>query len=525
MHDLGSPVANSLIGPGIWDLRNSVSDLSRRVTPPVLRPTPSSSVPPPPPNPTSGRPNCPSAQPLAIVPQDTSHQTAAPPPSRSYADVIHGGTSEFDQAIAANAAARRGKGKGKGSPLATTASKAAAVVEAASSKGPPPLTSAAMRFYAPRNSPAPHPERDLIRIRWPDLAASILWEAISGLPDSFKVFINNNGTVSLTVIYTSVPAASYAPFFDALTHKLNQSFPFGNNLWLPFRLAPTDLQFAIHGLPIKAYPEDDSAICDLLQTFTFNAQSVLITEAHFLHPDREYCLRDKKAFSVMVQVPADDGKTLADLSKIPILGSNFVIARAYPSSPSKQCNNCWRFGHVKPRCKNPTVCPLCAGSHTKAEHHYPNSTCLKGGTLKPVLNCCIASPARCPNCSEDHSAGYRDCPAHPGRTLVMAPAPLKRGQPPRPPSPDIHLSSPLDNCFPLIQTLWIPNRTNQDPPFRPLHPTPPGLDSPPEFATPRAPLRPALMGPSGSATRTGRPQPEGEPSPSPAPRDSSASRR
>ena len=366
-----------------------------------------------PPNPTSGRPSRPSAHPPPVVPRDTPTQTTAPPPSRSYADVVHGGTSEFDQAVAANAAARRGKGNGKGNPPATTAAKVATVVEAASPKGPPPLTSAARRFYAPRNSPAPHPERDLIRIRWPDLAASVLREANSGLPVSFKVFINYNGAVSLTVIDTSVPAASYAPFFDALTHKLNQGFPVGNNLWLPFRLAPTDLQFALHGLPIKAHPEEEATLCDLLQPTIFNAQSVLITKARFLNPDRNSCLRDKKAFSVVVQVPADDRRTLADLSKIPILGGNFVIERAYLSSPSKQCNHCWRFGHVKPRCQNPTVCPLCTGSHTKAEHRCPNPTCPKGGNLKPVLNCCIASPARCPNCSEDHSAGYRDCTARP----------------------------------------------------------------------------------------------------------------
>ena len=47
MHDLGSQVANSLIGPEIRYLRNSVSDLSSRVAPPVLCVTPSSSVPPP----------------------------------------------------------------------------------------------------------------------------------------------------------------------------------------------------------------------------------------------------------------------------------------------------------------------------------------------------------------------------------------------------------------------------------------------------------------------------------------------
>ena len=298
MHDLGSQVANSLIGLEIRDLRNSVSDLSHRVAPPVLRPTPSSPVPPPPSNPTSGRPNRPSAPP-PVVPRDTPPQPAVSPPTRSYADVIHGGTREFDQAVAANAAARRGKGKGKKSPPATTASKVASGVEAASSKGPPPLTSAARRFYAPRNTPAPHPEHNLIRIRWPNLAASVLREANSGLPVSFKVFVNDNGAVSLTVIDTSVPAASYSPIFDALTHKFNQSFPVGDNPWMPFRLAPTDLQFAIHGLPIKAHGEEDATLCYLLQPSIFNSQSILISKPRFLNPDRASRLHDKKAFSVL----------------------------------------------------------------------------------------------------------------------------------------------------------------------------------------------------------------------------------
>ena len=95
MLDLGSQVANSLIGLEIRDLRNSVSDLSRCVAPPVLRPTPSSSVPPQLSKPTSGRPNRPSAL-LPAVPRDSAAQPAVSPPTRSYADVIHGGTSEFD---------------------------------------------------------------------------------------------------------------------------------------------------------------------------------------------------------------------------------------------------------------------------------------------------------------------------------------------------------------------------------------------------------------------------------------------
>ena len=419
VHDLGSQVANSLVGPEIRDLRNSVSDLSRRLTPPVLRPPPSSGAQPSLVNSVPARPNRPSVPPPPAPSRDPPTIQQPTPPTRSYADVIHGGTSEFDQAVAANAAARRGKNKGKKPPSGTTASKVASVVEAALPKGPPPLTSSARRFYAPRNTPAPHPERDLIRIRWPDMAVSVLRDANCGLPVTLKVFVNDNGAVSLTVIDTAVPAASYAPFFDALTLKLNQFFPVGNNHWLPFRLAPTDLQFAIHGLPIRAHPDDDADLANLLQPAIFNSQSVPISKAHFLNPDRQSRTHEKKAFSVVVQVSADDGKAFSSLTKIPLLGDNRVIERAYSSSPTNQCLNCWRFGHVKPRCKNPTVCHLCAGPHSKAEHRCPNPTCPKEGNLRPVLNCCIASPARCPNCSEDHSAGYRDC------SSCRVPAPRK----------------------------------------------------------------------------------------------------
>ena len=306
MQDLGSQVANSLISPEIWDLCNSVSDLSCGVASPVLRPRPSSSVPPPPSYLSPGRPNRPSASLHPVVSHDAPPRAAAPPPRRSYTDVIHGSTSVFDQAFAANAAARRGKGKGKKSPPATTASKVATVVEAASLKGSPPFTSAATRLYASKNIPAPHPEHDLIRICWPDLTPSFLREANTSLHVSFKVLINNNGGVSLWVIDTSVPAASYSPFFDALTHKLNQSFPVRDNPWLPFRLAPTDLQFAIHGLPITAHTEDDDILCHLLPCI-FNSQSVLISQARFINPERASRLHDEKAFSVMVQVPAEGG--------------------------------------------------------------------------------------------------------------------------------------------------------------------------------------------------------------------------
>ena len=81
MHDRGSQVANSLSGPEIRDLRNSVSDLSCRVAPPVLQPTPSSSAPPPPSNPNPGRHSRPSGSLPPAVPRNIPPQTAASPPT------------------------------------------------------------------------------------------------------------------------------------------------------------------------------------------------------------------------------------------------------------------------------------------------------------------------------------------------------------------------------------------------------------------------------------------------------------
>ena len=165
MHDIGSQGANSLIGPEIRDLRNSVSDMSRRVPTTILPPTSFPLVQPRPANPSAGWPNRSSGSPPLVAPRDPSPQTTPAPPTHSYADVIHGGITEFHQAIARNAAACRGKGKGNKSPPTTTASKVATVVEAALPKGPPALTSAASRFYTPRNTPAPHSEHDHIPIR------------------------------------------------------------------------------------------------------------------------------------------------------------------------------------------------------------------------------------------------------------------------------------------------------------------------------------------------------------------------
>jgi len=289
--DLESRVANSSPegvdhSTQLNQIQSSLRDLSHRVA--HLPPTQVSA---PPPAQTS-RPR-PSA-----VPAPPGFSARAPPErppkesTQSYAAIV-GGTSEFDKAACEVLAAKNNnnsnttRGK-KNSATSTSATKvAAAAREASPPRAPLPLASAARRFFAPRSSPAPHPDAADIKAHLPDLAASVLREANCSLQRSLKAIINNRGSVTLIVVDTSVPAASYAPYFEALTTKLNQSFPVGPNPWLPFRLAPTSVQLAIHSLLVDYMPLQDEHLFNYLSDSILNSKDVTIFAAHFLNPNRQ----------------------------------------------------------------------------------------------------------------------------------------------------------------------------------------------------------------------------------------------
>jgi hypothetical protein len=77
--------------------------------------------------------------------------------------------------------------------------------------------------------------------------------------------------------------------------------------------------------------------------------------------------------------------------------------RAYQGGPIR-CFKCQRFGHVANSCKGKLTCPRCSLQHDykdcptipNADHNIETST----------------TTLHCPNCKEDHSAGYRGCSAY-----------------------------------------------------------------------------------------------------------------
>jgi len=324
---LESRVSNSLLeavdhSTQLNQIQSSLRDLSHRVA--HLPPTQVSAPP-------SAQTSCP--HPLAVPappgpsargsPQDPSKET-----TQSYAAIVSG-TSVFDNVPREVLAAKNNNNNStprrkKNSATSTSATKVAAAAKGASPlRALPPLASAARRFFAPRSSPAPHPDAPDIKGHLPDLAASVLREANCSLPRSLKAIVNDRGSVTLILVDPAVPAASYTPYFEALTTKLNQSFPVGSNPWLPFRLAPTSAQLVIHSLRVDYMPPQDEDLFSYLTDSIHNSKDVTIFAARFLNPNHQSRM-EKRAYSVVGNVEPDSVQTMLPSM---YLFSNFRIVK------------------------------------------------------------------------------------------------------------------------------------------------------------------------------------------------------
>jgi len=257
-------------------------------------------------------------------------------------------------------------------------------------KGPPSLPGAQRRFFAPRQSPAPHPDAQSIAATFPAIAARILRESNCLLPLGFSATVNPRGAISLTVTDKATPAASYAPYFDSLTRALNQSFSVGENPWCTLVLAPTAVQLAIHGLPLRFLPQDEEELFPYIMQAILNDKATPVLSARYLNPDRD-SRGTKQATSVVVTLDPEHVSALT--SRVFILSQKRKVELAFSASRTSQCRNCWRYGHTHQRCpaSHPT-CPICALHHTRAAHRCQNPTCPGSGNNKPVPSCCPTSP-------------------------------------------------------------------------------------------------------------------------------------
>jgi len=182
-----------------------------------------------------------------------------------------------------------------------TAAQVAASSKSSVPKGPPPLPAAQRRFFAPRNSPTLTNDSFIMTATLPDIMAAVLKEANCSLPLSLTASVNRNGAVTLTANPYTPPSSAYSPFFDAMTKKLNQSFPIGDNPFQGFREAPTRVELLIHNLPLSILPHKPTDLFPSLLESISNAIDVPICGARFLQSD-PVKRAEKRTTSVVVAV-------------------------------------------------------------------------------------------------------------------------------------------------------------------------------------------------------------------------------
>ena len=285
-------------------------------------------------------------------------------------------------------------------------------------QAPRSLPTAERRFYAPSSCRSEHPQAPLIAATFSDIAARVLRDANCILPLAVTTKVNDRGSVTLLVTDPTTPAAALAPYIEALSSQLNKSFPVGDSPWLPFRLAPNEAQLAIHSLRLAFLPEDPEELFPCLAESILNSKKIRILAARYLNPDTR-SREGKTATSVIVSLHPGDVHTMG--SAIRLFSGSCTIERAYSSNRYTQCQNCWGYGHVAPRClSTDPVCPICSLNHTRAMHRCPNPTCPGGGNSKAVPDCWSSSHPSWVDCGADHSATNRDCESRP------SPPPLRR---------------------------------------------------------------------------------------------------
>ena len=231
--------------------------------------------------------------------------------------------------------------------------------------------------------------------------ATVLKEANRSLPLSLTASVNGNGAVTLTA-NPYIPSSAYSPFSDAMTTKLNQSFPVGNNLFQVFREAPTSVELLIHNLPLSILPDEPTDLFLSLLESIRNAIDVPIFGARLLQSDPAK-RAEKRITSVVVGVDPLHVSRFGE--SIPLFSHARTVAPTYSASKSMHCRKCWHFGNSPPLCKEEAqACPICTLLHHRSAHRCANQSCPKGGFKKSVEGCCNACPPLWLNCGGQHTS-------------------------------------------------------------------------------------------------------------------------
>jgi hypothetical protein len=304
----------------------------------------------------------------------------------------------------------KGKDKAPGEPSGSSYANVAATAPPApdsSPEKPKNLPVAQRRFFATRSSPTPIPEHEQWTAKLPVIAASYLKSIGCNLPLALTAAINQNGTISLTANPTT-PATAFQPYFSPLAKHLSTLLKLDPHPLTDFKPAPNNSEVAIHGIPLFALPTEPKDLDEAMKSAVHFATNVTIASARYLQPDPQVRAQ-KTATSVVISISKEEALIIG--STIRLFSRVRKVAPIHSTNTTAHCRNCYRLGHPHQTCPDKTpTCPICSGSHTRAQHRCENLGCPKGGHLRPTPSCCPSSPPKCRNCSGAHTVFDLTCP-------------------------------------------------------------------------------------------------------------------
>ncbi|KAH0603150.1 uncharacterized protein H6S33_008154 [Morchella sextelata] len=243
------------------------------------------------------------------------------------------------------------------------------------------------RFFATRQKPEPIESPETLAAELSVTFGKFMASQNQVAPvTALTVTINQRGAVTILSAPT-VPSSVYATFFEAMTAILNNRVNTEHNPFNNFRPAPTDVDIAIHGIPLFDRKTKEALNAKFPEIFLL-ASGIAPIATRFLHPnDTE---RNNPANAQSCGPPP-------------------------PSHNARSATN--------------------SDTLNKAEHTCPVNC---NGRRYDNIGCCTAVRAKCVNCDGAHASTSNNCPA---LTALIENNRLKRPAAPTTPAPATNQSA------------------------------------------------------------------------------------
>jgi len=168
-------------------------------------------------------------------------------------------------------------------------------------------------------------------------------------------------------------------------------------------------QVVAHGVPISPFLGEGGSKLLKEEIETFNPIKIQGLPRWISSREKRYDPQTRFGSIVFAIENEEKRQEILKQKEILIAGVAAKVVKYLKISPTTQCTNCQKFGHIGDRCST-RACQFCAAAHLSKDHSC--STCNTIG--RP----CEHTTPLCINCKEKHFANSKDCESLKAAKLV-----------------------------------------------------------------------------------------------------------